>query len=147
MPTPEQIMTMSSLIENFTVGRLNISKNRYYLPKSVGGLGLIKIDEFLIAQQVTWVKKASLSTRDNWRVDLTRLFGGNCLVASKNHIDNTRHPILYGIASSYESFLKIFNNKDRNLSNSYLLHNPSLCRGRRNVGLIDYNFLRTMSPG
>ena len=55
MPTPEQIRTMSSLIENFTVGRLNISKNRYYLPKSVGGLGLIKIDEFLIAQQVTWL--------------------------------------------------------------------------------------------
>ena len=52
-----QFKSVDSLIEKFVVGKLNIAKNRLYLPVALGGLGLIKLDEFLIAQQTVWLKK------------------------------------------------------------------------------------------
>ena len=129
-PTDMQFKSMNSLIEKFVVGKLNIAKNRFYLPVALGGLGLIKLDEFLIAQQTVWLKKTHLSTRDNWRVDLTNMFSGNCLIAHPDKINKARHPILYNLAESFTKFLNIYNRLGKNRGNSYLLHNPALVRGR-----------------
>ena len=137
---------MASLTEKFVVGKLNIAKNRFYLPINLGGLGLIKIDEFLVAQQVTWIKKASTSTRDNWGVDLTNLFGGNCLISHPDKICKNRFPILHNIAVSYTKFLNIFNRIGKNLGNSYLLHNPALIRGRNNFSIIDARLFSNNVP-
>ena len=53
-----QFKTLSGMIEKFVVGRLNIAKNRLYLPINLSGLGLIELKEFLMAQQVMWIKKS-----------------------------------------------------------------------------------------
>ena len=51
-----QFKTLSGMIEKFVVGRLN-AKIRLYLPINLSGLGLIELKEFLMAQQVMWIKK------------------------------------------------------------------------------------------
>ena len=56
-PDMAQFKTLSGMIEKFVVGRLNIAKNRLYLPINLSGLGLIELKEFLMAQQVMWIKK------------------------------------------------------------------------------------------
>ena len=57
-PDMAQFKTLSGMIEKFVVGRLNIAKNRLYLPINLSGLGLIELKEFLMAQQVMWIKKS-----------------------------------------------------------------------------------------
>ena len=145
-PSQEHLNIMASLTEKFVVGKLNIAKSRFYLPINLGGLGLINIDEFLRAQQVTWIKKACTSTRDNWRVDLTNLFGGNCLISHPDKICMNRFPILHNIAVSFTKFLNIFNRIEKNLGNSFLLHNPALIRGRNNLGIIDARLFNNNVP-
>ena len=99
-----------------------------------------------MAQQVMWIKKASISTRDNWRVDFSKLFGGNCLISHPDKICKDRFPILHTISCSYLSFLNIYNRVGKNLGNSYICHNPALVRGRNNARLIDANLFRNNVP-
>jgi hypothetical protein len=51
--TPSRIVidNLQSLLDEFAVGGLRIGKDRYYLPPDQGGLGLIHIGTFLIAQK------------------------------------------------------------------------------------------------
>ena len=79
MPLDHQINTMQDISDKFCVGTLKVSKERLYANPSKGGLGLIRIRDFLISQHTIWVKRASLSSRDNWRVDLHTLGLGNPL--------------------------------------------------------------------
>ena len=44
-----QLKTMNKLVEDFVVGKLNVSKSRLYLPSDLGGLGLIRVEELLKA--------------------------------------------------------------------------------------------------
>ena len=99
-----------------------------------------------MAQQTVWLKKTYLSTRDNWRVDLTNIFSSNCLIAHPDEINSTRHPILHNLAESFTKFLNIFNRLGKNLENSYLLHNPALVRGRNNLNLIDLRIFSNNVP-
>ena len=49
MPDTVQLKTMNKLIEDFVVGKINVSKSRLYLPSRLGGLGLIRVEELLKA--------------------------------------------------------------------------------------------------
>ena len=66
-------------LDDFAIGTLKVARNRICLAVEEGGLGLVKLDDFLASQQFTWVLKADLSRRDNWRVDLHTITDGNCL--------------------------------------------------------------------
>ena len=76
MPTPEQLASLNKIIEDFVVSRISVAKSKLYLPVNLGGLGLIRLDKLLKAQQVTWFKQAHASCRDNWRVNLRNLCHG-----------------------------------------------------------------------
>ena len=102
---------IKTVIDGFIIGRLNISKDWLYRPMSLGGLGMIDPDIFIKAQQVTWVKRACLSQRDNWRVDLLKLGHGNVLTIGKGNCTVDRFPLFVDIVGSYEFFLKAFNNQ------------------------------------
>ena len=99
MPTPVQLASLNKIIEDFVVSRISVAKSKVYLPVNLGGLGLIRLDELLKAQQVKWFKRAHTSCRDNWRVNLKNLCHGNCLLVNYEEIPNNRHPILRGIAA------------------------------------------------
>jgi exonuclease III len=122
LPDPENLKWMQSLIDNFCLKNLNVSKKKLYLHPSSGGLGLIKLSDTLHAQQTIWFKKASLSTRDNWRWDLWKFGAGNCFTVPP--LDNFEHPILSTLTDSFRSFLKKFYLKDANILEAFLLNNP-----------------------
>ncbi len=66
--TPSRIVidNLQSLLDDFALDGLRISKDRYYLPPDQGGLGLIHIGTFLVAQKCSWVKRVHNNTIDNW---------------------------------------------------------------------------------
>jgi hypothetical protein len=121
-PDPENLKWMQSLIDNFCLKNLNVSKTKLYLLPSSGGLGLIKLSDTLQGQQTIWFKKASYSTRDNWRWDLWKIGTGNCFTVPP--LDTVEHPILSTLTESFRSFLKKFYLKDANILEAYVLNNP-----------------------
>ena len=100
MPDTVQLKIMNKLIEDFVVGKI-VSKSRLYLPSNLGGLGLIRVEELLKAQQVNWVRRAHFSSWGNWRVNLKILTQGNCLLANPASIPENRNPVLRGISQSF----------------------------------------------
>ena len=145
-PTPAKMKSIKTLIERFIVGRLNIAKDRIYRPTSLGGLGMIDPEVFVMAQQVIWVKRANMSLRDNWRVDLQKLGHGNALTIGKGNFTIDRYLIFADIVSSYEIFLKIFNTTNNNCEKALILNNPAIKRGRNDNRLINENFFSTNLP-
>ena len=116
------------------------------MPVNLGGLGLIRLDELLKAQQVTWFKRAHASCPDNWQVNLKNLCHGNCLLANYEEIPNNRHPILKGIATSFCSFTYEYNLINSNLLESFLINNPVVKRGERDNRLLTLNFFQDNIP-
>jgi hypothetical protein len=52
-PTCEQLSLMKKIIESFIVGTQKISIEKIYLSSSTGGVGMIRLAEFLQAQKCT----------------------------------------------------------------------------------------------
>jgi hypothetical protein len=100
MPSRNVLKRIQNSINDFTVGKLNVARNRITLPLESGGLGMFKLDDFLRSQQCMWILRAFKSQRDNWRTDLFRQTFGNPLIANKNIICENRHPILSGLAEA-----------------------------------------------
>ena len=58
MPSDTQLDIMQKIFDNFCVGTLNIGFDRRYSSPSKGGLGLVRIRDFLISQHTIWLKRA-----------------------------------------------------------------------------------------
>ncbi len=52
-PSRQVVDNIQTLLDEFALNGLRISKDRYYLPPAEGGLGLIHIGTFLMAQKCT----------------------------------------------------------------------------------------------
>jgi hypothetical protein len=126
MPTENLINQMQFIMDNFCTGTLRISKEKLYSPPEQGGVGLINISHTLVAQQSIWFKRASISTRDNWRVVLWECGSGNCLTVDPDLLSPEGNPILFGLADSFRTFAKSFYLKDNNFLSSYILNNPCI---------------------
>ena len=133
-------------MDNFILVPLNVSKERLYLSCDKGGLGCFNVKDFLIAQQVCWLKKANFKSRDNWSYDLKRLSSGNILAISSSDIDKERHPILSSLVDSFEIFKKKFYSKDNNILKLFVINNPLLCRGFQDGLQLNANFFRQNPP-
>jgi hypothetical protein len=85
---------------------MNFAKNKIYLPKEEGGLGLFNVETFLTGQQAAWIFRANISTRDNWRFKLCVLCNGDVLCAGAHLIKKEANPVLYGLSENYQNFKK-----------------------------------------
>jgi hypothetical protein len=61
---------LNNVCEKFVLGSDKISKTKLYIPPKLGGIGLINIGDFLTALKCTWLKKALVSTDDNWKITI-----------------------------------------------------------------------------
>ena len=145
-PKADTLKTLKHLINKFIVGGLNVAKDRICRPAEIGGLGMIDIDEFLVAQQIMWFKRAYISTRDNWRVDLKKIGHGNVLTVGKADVIDARFPIFTFLSESFEKFLKAFNKTNDNFSRSLLLNNPSITISQNNKRLLNMAFFTNHIP-
>ena len=137
MPLDHQIIAMQSIADKFCLGTLNIGKDHLYSNPNKGGLGLICIRDFLISQHTIWIKRAGMSSRDNWRVDLHTLGWGNPFTISPSTIAQHSNPILYGLSQSFSTFNAVFSATEKNYKKAYILNNPLFCRGNRDSNIID----------
>jgi hypothetical protein len=144
MPSRIILKKIQTSIDDFTVGRLNVARNRITIPLESGGLGMFKLDDFLRAQQCMWVLRAAKSQRDNWRTDLYRLTFGNPLITNRLIICSNRHPILYGFAESFELCRINHDSSNENYEKMFVLYNPLLYRSARDKRRIDLSFLDTV---
>ncbi len=145
-PSPPEIQIMEQIIAKFVSGSLNLGKERLFSKPEAGGVGLFDIKNYIIAIQVSWIKKATASSRDNWRVDLHNLSHGNPLTLSPTDIQQQQHPILHCIANSFQTFRKHFSMDCNNYKKSYILNNPIFSRGPRDDRLLDTRFFRQNPP-
>ena len=134
---------MQDIFDNFCMGKLIVARDKRYKSPDQGGLGLVNLKEFLIAQHVIWFKRAFNSTRDNWRVDLWELGYGNPFTINPATIDRREHPILAGLAESFSKFLECFTLRNENYLDSYIFNNPCFKRSNRDDGILDTNFFKT----
>ena len=143
---PDQLKETKKIIEKFINGKLNIAKTRIYNPVELGGLGMIDLAEFLTAQQVSWIKRASSSSRDTWRVDLKKIGKGEILTVSPNEVQPEIYPLFKHLTVSYETFLKAFNRINENFYKAKLINNPLLKRGRNDNRKINWSFFSNNNP-
>jgi hypothetical protein len=108
-------------MNNYVVGNLRIAKDRLYEDPANGGLGLIDLDQFLVGLHVSWVKKAGLSTIDNWRVDLRSISYGNPFISGPHLPALEMMPVLKTLAVDYDRFA--FNETEGNFKDAFLLFN------------------------
>jgi hypothetical protein len=110
-----------------------------------GGLGLTNIKSFLIAQQINWIKRTGISSRDNWRVKICNATFGNCYTVSESCFNRHQNPILHNLGYSWNYFLTKFYSLDSNINESYILNNPLITRSLNDSLLLDLQFLEKFS--
>jgi hypothetical protein len=132
---------IQELIDDFALDGLRVNKSRYYLPPEEGGLGLIHIGTFLMAQKCSWVKRTHAQTIDNWRLRL-RLGCPNFDVTllKKCDFDSRCNPILYNIAEAYELFLNCYGKIGSNHSIVPIFANTSIIRSKDDTRMLDVDF-------
>jgi hypothetical protein len=138
--TAGQLNRLQKLLDDFCTGTTRISKKKIYLPPNAGGLGLIKISEFITSLQCSWIKRTTQHWGDNWRFDIKNKCYGNTLLANSSTFDNRDHPILHNICHSFERFVSAFTKKETNFKKAYIFKNSLIRRGANDNGLLCENF-------
>ena len=113
------------------------AKGRLYTFPKKGGLGLMPIKQFLIAQHTLWFKRCCTSTKDNWRVDLTVAVYGNPLATNPAEICRNSHLVLHQLSLSFAIFNELFYKSDGNFKWALILNNPIFRRNRVDFRLLD----------
>ena len=103
-------------------------------------MGLININDFLIAQQAMRFKRAHLSKRDNWRVDLTEFGSGNVFTVDNKLINAQKNPILKCSSESFSILHKKFTNRDCNYKQAFVYNNPAFLRCEDDISTLDTAF-------
>jgi len=141
LPSPDRLDKMQEICDNYCKASLRVNKNRLYLKPEDGGLGLVNLRDFLQAQQVIWLKRAYLSTRDIWRYNLHELGHGSVFAINPKEINYDKHPVLHDFAISYWEFLKSFHKSTGKITRAIVLNNPLFERSQKDSGIIDSKYL------
>jgi hypothetical protein len=101
---------IQSMLDEFALNNIPCAKSRRYLPPDKGGLGLIHVGTFLMAQKCSWIKRAYANTIDNWRLNLKMLSPGfNISDIRIFDLSKLENPILYNIVEAFEVFRGCYN--------------------------------------
>jgi hypothetical protein len=145
-PSQEDSKTIEETLEKFVKGNLNLSKEKLYSKPELGGVGLIRLDSFLSAQQTLWVKRALDACCDSWREDLYNLTFGNPEILHPGLVNRNHNPILYNVAMSYSDFKTRFTILNDNYRKCSILYNPLITRARQVNTILDLNFFNQNPP-
>ncbi len=130
-------------MDEFCIGSMRTAKKKLYMPLSEGGLGLIKIHDFITSLQCAWVKRVSQHWGDNWRYDIKLKCYGNPLIVDGRTFERDENPILFYIGTSFGIFRAAFTQKDDNYKKALIFRNPFFRRGRRDDGILCETFFGT----
>jgi hypothetical protein len=139
-PSQGQTNRLQKLLDDFCTGSSRIAKKKLYMPPGLGGLGLIKVHDYIISLQCSWIKRITQHWGDNWRFDIKEKCYGNPLIAVGQTFSSREHPVKSNICCSFEKFAAAFTKKDSNYKKAYIFKNPLIRRGERDNGLLCENF-------
>jgi hypothetical protein len=145
-PTDNQAKRLQKLLDDFCTGKTRVAKKKLYLPPSCGGVGLIKLTDYLTSLQCSWIKRVTQHWGDNWRYDVKVKCYGNPLIANASTFNVYSNPILHNVCSSFERFVKAFTAKGANYKKALIFKNPLIRRGRNDNGLLCENFFGRNKP-
>jgi hypothetical protein len=117
-PTLQQEKRLQKIMDDFCIGSMCTAKKKLYMPLSEGGLGLIKIHDFITSLQCAWVKRVTQYWGDNWRYDIKLKCYGNPLIVDGRTFERDENPILFNIGTSFGIFKAAFTQKDDNYKKS-----------------------------
>jgi len=140
------LSNIQNLLDKFVLGKLNVAKSRINLQTEKGGLGLLLIEDFLTAQKATWIIRAEKSCRDLWQAKIYENTFGNPLICCPGNFDTTCNPVLTNIAQSYAIVRTLFDQKNDNFYNAYVLNNSLFFRSRQDRTLLTPLSLRIQDP-
>jgi hypothetical protein len=104
---------------------LNIAKNRRYLSREEGGLGLFDIKIFLGSLKCNWIKRAK-NLDDYWKQRIFSKSLGNIFNLRAKDFDKNIEPVLHTIANSYETFLVEHTIAKENCKEAFIFENPAI---------------------
>jgi hypothetical protein len=120
---------IESIIEWFTLGKLQIARDRIYNKLEQGGIGLLKLKDLDVAMKCAWVNRWN---KEGQNVDIT---GGRVLNTARNEkieyinkdlIQKHVHPCARSVAEAWHIFRgKVYEN-DGNLYSGNLFSNPGM---------------------
>jgi hypothetical protein len=122
-PTARQLASMEELIENFVTTGIVISKQRIYLPVQEGGLGLIKLENFLHAQKCAWIRRCVHKINDTWRWEILERTN-YCLDSFRmENFDKAQNLVLWNIADSVCKFQTKYWSRNENYRTAPIFDN------------------------
>jgi len=140
--TPDDI-TVSNLsreMEAFVLKGLNISKKKIFLSAEEGGIGMFNLTSFIAALQVSWIRRASGITNDNWKVTLKNLGQGNVLNCVKGIGNEANSLIIENILRSFKTFKLKFDTYENNYINVPIFDSELFGTGRNQSIKFDADF-------
>jgi hypothetical protein len=128
--TSEWLNDTETLIENFVLPNMNVSKEKCYLDPRSGGLGLFKPDIFFKALKCSWVKRVLSLKHDNWR-RLLHAGSGSAGLCYVQETESTKFgPILKNILDSLVFFRDCYGSVYNNYLMIPLLNNKKIFKSK-----------------
>jgi hypothetical protein len=145
-PRQVQIENMQSMIDGFVKKGIVIAADRLYAKPNRGGLGLIRIENYITALQCSWIKRCSITINDSWRWTLGQACNFRFGNLRPDTISRADHPIAANIATSFVRFRENFWKTNENFTQALLVDNGMFLRAppdrRAPVrGVVDRNLL------
>jgi hypothetical protein len=141
--TPEEDLldTLQDIMDSFVLKGQSIFKDRRYLPLELGGTGLFKLTDVLIAQKCSWVKRAYTNQNDNWRLGLIGAApDGNLVNLRACDIPAQTSIVLHEIAWAFEYFSGCYSLLNNNYKKNCIFQNVAICRSATDSRLLDIDF-------
>lgn len=114
---------------------------KFYLPADEGGTGAIRLSNFLVAQNISWVIRSSQLCIDNWRFDMReKAPDGNIHSIRALDFNPDNNPILFNLAKSYEKFLTALTGTHSNFKKAEIFMNSAFKQSSTSENLLDINF-------
>jgi hypothetical protein len=130
---------LNSVCEKFVLGTDKISKTKLYIPPKLGGIGLINIGDFLTALKCTWLKKALVSTDDNWKITIRTVTDNFTNFANISGWGE----VIENIIGSVQIFKKRWVLHENNFLKANLIDNSNFGYGTNQVRIFDREFFTT----
>jgi hypothetical protein len=144
-PTAEQLEMLQNLIDGYVTRGMVISKDRLYSQPKQGGLGLIDLNQYIMALQCSWIRRCYTVLNDSWRWRIAEAFNFNFDNPQPVNPDPGLFPIENNILTSFSKFRTPFFGMNENFLQANIVNNPMFLRenpGRANAGRehVDQNF-------
>jgi len=147
MPTRKDFCSgIDDMICNFVRGNMNIGKKRFFQKPADGGLGLFEINEFLMTQRCSWIRRAYMKIDDYWKHNILVKTGGNVLYTNGSYFSELDYPVLHNITSNYAEWLKHFWKYNENFKLAPIINNPILSLQHNGAVPITWNFFADYLP-